>query len=68
MNDLLELKMFLEMNLDRIRDRIEELNIEELKINDVRLQFNYYTGKSDATYFCIELINHILRGKKLINE
>jgi hypothetical protein len=64
MNELLELKMFLEINLDRIRNRIEELKIEELNVNEVRLQFYYLTGKKDAIYFFIEQINDILKRHK----
>jgi len=56
MNELLELKMFLETNFNRIKNRIEELKEE-----DDRLFLNYLEGKRDAMNLCIRHINSMIK-------
>jgi len=56
MNELLELKMFLETNFNRIKNRIEELKVE-----DDRLFLNYLEGKRDAMNLCIRHINLMIK-------
>lgn len=56
MKELLELKMFLETNFNRIRNRIEELKDE-----DDRLFLNYLEGKRDAMNLCIIHINSMIK-------
>jgi len=59
MNEILELKEYLQMNIDRLTS-ILELSTNE----DDKLFINYIYGKKDATYFFIKYLNEILEKNK----